>query len=145
MTKSANEVMREAIFAAVADALQALKNASKGVPNTLLREVNAIHANSSFADLPPELQAAITASVRDALSRLLKEGYSVSQGRPEPSAPPRDRGGAQDRRPPPRGAGRPARGPGKPGGLGGGRKPGGPGGPGGPGRPGSPGKPRTPR
>lgn len=144
MTKSANEVMREAIFAAVADALQALKNASKGVPNTLLREVNAIHANSSFADLPPELQAAITASVRDALSRLLKEGYSVSQGRPEPSPPPRDRGAPQDRRPP-RSAGRPPRGPGKPGAPGGGRKPSGPGSPAGPSRPGGPGKPRTPR
>ena len=136
MTKSANEVMREAIFAAVVDALQALKNASKGVPNSLLREVNAVHANSSFADLPPELQAAITASVRDALGRLLKEGYSVSQGRPEPSPPPRDRNAPQDRRPP-----RPQ---GRPGGRPGPRGPGKPAGPGGRG-PGGTGKPRTPR
>lgn len=143
MTKSANEVMREAIFAAVVDALQALKNASKGVPNTLVREVNAIHANSSFADMPPELQAAITASVRDALGRLLKEGYSVSQGRADPA--PRAHGGVADgrpQRPQSRPGGRPPpRGPGKPGGPGGGRKPGGPGG----GRPGGPGKPRGPR
>ena len=143
MDKSANEVMREAIFAAVVDALQALKNASKGMPNTMLRDINAIHANSTFSDLPPELQAAINGSVRDALNRLLKEGYSVSQGRPEPA--PRDRPGAQDRRPPrpqqrPGGPGRPlSRGPGNPGGgPGGGGRPGG-------GRPGGPGKPRGPR
>lgn len=140
MHKSANEVMREAIFAAVVDALQALKSASRGMPNTLLRDINAIHANSTFTDLPPELQAAIQGSVRDALGRLMREGYSVSQGRSEP-APPREWSGAPDRRPP-RPQQRPGgRGPGKPGGPGGGGRPGGGGG----GRPGGPGKPRGPR
>jgi hypothetical protein len=90
MTRSANEVMQEIVYAAVVDALSALKAASKGVPNTLLRDINAIHANSTFADLPPELQAAITASVRGAFTRLLKEGYSVSTGAPAPAPPRRD-------------------------------------------------------
>lgn len=86
MTRSANEVMQEIVYAAIVDALTALKAASKGVPNTLLRDINAIHANSTFADLPKELQDAIAASVRGAFTRLLKEGYSVSTGAP---APPR--------------------------------------------------------
>jgi hypothetical protein len=80
MVKSANEVMQEIIYSSVADALAALKAASGGVPNTLLRDINAIHVNSTFADLPKELQAAIAASVRAAFTRLMKEGYNVSSG-----------------------------------------------------------------
>jgi len=84
MAKSATDIMQEIIFSAVTDALEALKSSSKGVPNALLRDVNAIHANSTFADLPKELQSAIAASVRAAFNRLMREGYSVSQGQPEP-------------------------------------------------------------
>jgi hypothetical protein len=119
MTRSANEVMQEVIFAAAMDAIRAFKEASHGLPNTLLRDLNAVHANTTFADLPKEVQAAITASVRAAFTRLLKEGYSVSA---EPLPPPqrspafrrepdRERGGT--RRPPGRGprpeGGRPPR------------------------------------
>jgi hypothetical protein len=82
MGKSATDVMHEILFAAVVDAIVALKAASKGVPNTLLRDLNAVHANTTVADLPKELQATIDKSVRAAFTRLLKEGYSVS---PEPS------------------------------------------------------------
>ena len=106
MTKSATDVMQEVIVSAVLDAIDALKGASKGMPNTLLRDINAIHANAAFADLPKELQAAIGANVRAAFNRLLKEGYSVSPGRPEPTrAPTHDR--PHDRRGPPRESGRP--------------------------------------
>jgi hypothetical protein len=80
MPKSATDVMQEAMLAAVVDAIIALKDASKGVPNTLLRDLNAIHANTSFADLPPVLQSAIAASVRSGFNRFLKEGYSVAAG-----------------------------------------------------------------
>ena len=86
MTKSATDVMHEIILSAVTESLDALKSASKGMPNTLLRDINAIHPNAAFADLPRELQAAISANVRAAFNRLLKEGYSVSQGQ---AAPPR--------------------------------------------------------
>ena len=90
MPKSATDVMQEIIFSAVIDSIMGLKTASKGLPNTLLRDINAIHANTTFADLPPELQGAITASVRAAFSRLLKEGYSVAAaGAPPPRTPPR--------------------------------------------------------
>jgi hypothetical protein len=89
MKKSATEVMEEILAAAVLDAVAALKAASKGLPNTLLRDLNAIHANTTFADLPAEVQAAISASVRPAFSRLLKEGYSVSGGEPATPRPPR--------------------------------------------------------
>jgi len=85
MTKSATDVMHEIILSAVTDSLEALKSASKGMPNTLLRDINAIHPNAAFADLPWELQAAISANVRAAFNRLLKEGYSVSQGQPAPA------------------------------------------------------------
>ena len=140
MTKSATDVMQEIIFSAVLDSIAALKASSKGLPNNLLRDLNAIHANTTLADTPEELQAAISASVRAAFTRLLKEGYSVSPGKPAPSAPrhapgvPVERGGR-----PPRGGGpRGPAGPGVPrGGRPGGGRPGGGGGrgPGG-GRPG---------
>jgi len=123
--KSATDVMQEALFAAVLDAVGALKAASKGVPNNLLRDLNAIHANTTLADLPRELQAAISANVRAAFARLLKEGYSVSGGEPAAPRPPRAAGPTgghlrhQSRPPPkrdggeggrpPRKGGRPAR------------------------------------
>jgi hypothetical protein len=88
--------MHEIILSSVMDGIDALKSASKGLPNTLLRDINAIHPNAAFADLPKELQAAIAASVRGAFNRLLKEGYSVSQGQQAPARSP-----AGDR--PPRG------------------------------------------
>ncbi len=101
MPKSATEVMQDIVTAAVIDGIQAMKAASKGLPNNLLRDLGAIHANTAPADLPPELQAAIQASVRAAFTRLLKEGYSVSPGQPAPARdrPPPRRDGE---RPPPR-------------------------------------------
>src|SRR5688500_14768394 len=102
MTKSATDVMQEVIYAAVIDAISALKASSKGLPNNLLRDLNALHANTTFADLPKELQASITASVRAAFTRLLKEGYSVASGQATAlrGAPPRrdDRGGSRPSR-----------------------------------------------
>lgn len=89
MTKSATDLMQEILFASLLDAVTALKGASKGMPNALLRDLNAIGPNTGFADLPKELQASIGASVRDAFNRLLKEGYSVSPGRPAPPPPSR--------------------------------------------------------
>jgi hypothetical protein len=84
MARSATEVMHDIVFATVVDSIVALKAASNGVPNTLLRDLNAVHANTTFADLPKELQATIDKSVRAAFTRLLKEGFLVS---PEPRAP----------------------------------------------------------
>ena len=85
MNKSAMEVMQDIIFSAVVDSVDALKASSKGVPNQMLRDLNAIHANSTFADLPAEVQTALTASVRSAFKRLSKEGYALSS----PTAPVR--------------------------------------------------------
>ena len=103
MTKSATDVMQDIIFSAVIDAIQALKTASKGLPNTLLRDMNAIHANVTLADLPKDVQDAVAANVRAAFTRLLKEGYSVQPGRgtPERRAPaPAPLVGRGERRPP---------------------------------------------
>ena len=132
MTKSATDLMQEIIFSAVIDSIQALKTASKGLPNTLLRDLNAIHANVTLGDLPEEVQAAIATNVRSAFTRLLKEGYSVQPGRgtPERRAPaPAPVVGRGERRPPspprPSGGGRPGGGPGGRGGRpGAGRGPG---------------------
>jgi len=109
MTKSATDVMHDIIVSAVTDAIDALKSASKGMPNILVRDINAIHANAAFADLPPELRAAITSSVRSAFNRLLKEGYTVSEGK---AAPPRNPGSTRpsmEQRRPPRSGPRPPR------------------------------------
>jgi hypothetical protein len=115
--------MQSIIFSTVMDALQALKRASGGLPNQLLRDVQAIHPNVTFADLPRELQDQIAESTRAAFTQLLKEGYAVGprdqvrQSRPMDRVPERQRPGSGDRRGPPRGPRRngPPRG-GKPGG-----------------------------
>ncbi len=106
MTKSATEVMQAIIFAAIVDAVEALKASSKGVPNTLLRDIQTLHRNTLFDDLPQELQAAISLSVRGAFAGLLKEGYSVGpRGEHQPTRPI-DRVPERDRRPGPRPPGR---------------------------------------
>jgi hypothetical protein len=124
MPKSATELVQEILFSTVLDSIAGLKAASGGLPNQLVRDIGTIHPNTTFADLPKEVQDAIGANVRLAFTRLLKEGYSIAQGAPEParprpqpqgprpprSGPPRDRpAGAA-----PRGGG-PRRPPGKPG------------------------------
>ena len=140
MPRAASEVMQSVIFSAVLDAIAALKRASGGLPNQLLRDVQAIHPNVTFADLPKELQDQIAENTRAAFTQLLKEGYAVGPrqqmqaARPIDRVPERQR--PNDRRGPPRG---PRRGP--PSGEGPDR---GPRGPGGPSRPRKPpkGKPR---
>ena len=139
MPRAANDVMQSIIFSAILDGIAALKRASGGLPNQLLRDVQAIHPNVTFADLPKALQDAIVESTRGAFTQLLKEGYAVGprqqmqQTRPMDRVPerPRHSPGAPDRRGPPRGprGDRPGGGPGK--------------GPGGPSRPRKPkGKPK---
>jgi hypothetical protein len=146
MQRAATEVMQSIVFSAVLDAIAALKTASGGLPNQLLRDVQAIHANVTFADLPKELQDTIVASTRTAFTQLLKEGYAVGprqqmqQTRPLDRVPDRQRQG--DRRGPP-GDRRPRRAGGPP------RDPDGKGPPNGPGRgprgPGGPSRPRKPK
>jgi uncharacterized membrane protein YgcG len=136
MQKAANDVMQSVIFSAIIEAVAALKRASGGLPNQLLRDVQAIHPNIMLADLPMELQDQIAESTRSAFTSLLKEGYAVGprqqmqQSRPLDRVPERQR---TDRRGPPRGpsqghrrGGRPPKGGGN--GGGGGGKPGGGGG-----------------
>ena len=64
MQKAANDVMQSIIFSAIIDAVAALKRASGGLPNQLLRDVQAIHPNITLADLPKELQDQIAESTR---------------------------------------------------------------------------------
>jgi hypothetical protein len=134
MPRAANDVMQSIIFSAILDGIAALKRASGGLPNQLLRDVQAIHPNVTFADLPKALQDAIAESTRSAFTQLLKEGYAVGPRqqmqptRPLDRVPERHRNGPGDRRGPPRGpAGGPVRRGGRPpkGGGGGGGKPGG--------------------
>ena len=138
MARAANDVMQSIIFSAILDGIAALKRASGGLPNQLLRDVQAIHPNVTFADLPKELQDQIAENTRAAFTQLLKEGYAVGPRqqmqttRPMDRVPERQR--PTDRRGPPRG---PRRGP--PSGEGGDR----PRGPDGPSRPRKPkGKPK---
>jgi hypothetical protein len=131
MQRPANEVMQSVIFSAVIDAVAALKKASGGLPNQLLRDVQAIHPNVTFGDLPKELQDAIVETTRAAFTQLLKDGYAVGprqqmqQSRPLDRVPERDRRGPRGPAEGHRRGGRPPRGggPDKPGG--GGDRPGG--------------------
>ena len=141
--------MQSIIFSAVLDAVAALKKGSGGLPNQLLRDVQAIHPNVTLADLPKELQDQIAESTRAAFTQLLKEGYAVGPRqqmqpatRPMDRVPERERRNPGDRRTVRRNTGR--RGPPRPEGDGPPKGPRGPGGaPGGSRRPRKPkGKPR---
>src|SRR5206468_8192925 len=107
MQRAANDVMQSIIFSAIIDAVSALKRASGGLPNQLLRDVQAIHPNVTFADLPKELQDQIAETTRAAFTQFLKEGYAIGprqqmqQSRPMDRVPERQR--PADRRGPPRG------------------------------------------
>ena len=142
MQRAANDVMQSILFSAVLDGLAALKRASGGLPNQLLRDVQAIHPNVTFADLPKELQDQIAESTRAAFTQLLKEGYAVGPRQQMQQSRPIDRVPERDRRGPPRGLPQGQRRGGRPPKGGGPDKPGG--GPSGGGRPRKPpkGKPR---
>src|ERR1700746_1108111 len=109
MARAASDVMQSIIFSAVLEGLAALKRASGGLPNQLLRDVQAIHPNVTFADLPKELQDQLAESTRAAFTALLKEGYAVGPRqqmqatRPRDRVPERQRTNHADRRGPPRG------------------------------------------
>ena len=115
--KAAADVVRAILFSAVIEAIEALRAASRGLPNNMLRDLQSIHRNTAFEDLPREVQDAIAAGVRSAFNELTKEGYAVGpraaiqQSRPMDRVPERPRHGPghPDRRGPPRG---PRRGPG---------------------------------
>jgi len=118
MPKAAADVVRSVLFSAVIDAIEAMRAASKGLPNNMLRDLQSIHRNTAFEDLPKEVQDSIAQSVHSAFTQLLKEGYAVGpraavqQSRPMDRVPERPRHGpGNDRRGPPRG---PRRGPGGP-------------------------------
>jgi len=136
MQRSANEVMQSILFSAVLDGIAALKRASGGLPNQLLRDVQAIHPNVTFADLPKQLQDQLVESTRTAFTALLKEGYAVGPRQQMQQSRPMDRVPERDRRGPPRGPAQGHRGSGE-------GPDRGPRGPGGPSRPRKPkGKPR---
>jgi hypothetical protein len=125
--RAATEVMQSILLSAVIDALDAMKAASGGVPNNMLRDLQSVHRNTTFADLPKPVQDSIAQSVRAAFTQFLKEGYAVGpkgqvqQSRPMDRVPERQRTASNDRRGAPRGPGRGPRPGGRPGG-----KPGGP-------------------
>ena len=107
MPRAANDVMQSIIFSAVLDGLAALKRGSGGLPNQLLRDVQAIHPNVTFADLPKELQDRSPKRTRAAFTQLLKEGYAVGPRQQMQQSRPMDRVPERRDRPrgPPRGAG----------------------------------------
>lgn len=136
MQRAASDVMQSILLSAVIDALEAMKAASKGVPNLMLRDLQTVHRNTTFADLPKAVQDSIAQSVRAAFTQFLKEGYAVGpkqemqQSRPLDRVPERDRRVPADRRDFRKGPGRrgPSGGPGgsgRPGGKPGGGRPGG--------------------
>ena len=128
MTKAASDVMQSVLIAAVVEAIEALRASSGGLPNKLLRDLQGVHRNAAYADLPKALQDSINQSVRTAFNQLLKEGYAVGpkaemqQSRPIDRVPVQDRRGPAERRFPRSGPGRRAPGAG-PGGAGPGRGP----------------------
>ena len=99
MQRAATEVMQSIIFSAVIDALDALKAASGGVPNQMLRDVQAMHRNATFADLPKELAGCDRPERPRRLHPALEGGLcgrpapAMQQSRPMDRVPERDRRG----------------------------------------------------
>lgn len=81
MTRSATDIVQDVINAAVVDAIVALKDASQGLPNALIRDLASIHANTAFNDLPAAVQKAVAASVRNAFAQLQKDGYVIADSK----------------------------------------------------------------
>ncbi len=114
MPKAASDVMQAILIAAVTEAIEALKAGAGGLPNNLLRDVQSVHPNAAFTELPKGLQDSINLSVRNAFNLLLKEGYAVGPKgemqtqRPIDRVPERDRErrGPAERRFPRSGPGR---------------------------------------
>jgi hypothetical protein len=92
--------MQSIIFSAVLDAVAALKAASGGLPNQLLRDIQSVHPNTTFADLPKELQDAINGCTRTAFTQLLKEGYAIGPKSDQRPQAPMDRVPERERRGP---------------------------------------------
>jgi len=106
MPKSATDVIQNVINAAVVDAIVALKEASQGLPNALMRDLASIHANTAFADLPPAVRSAVATSVRDAFARLQRDGYVIAEAKsvlPSTPRPTQNRGADRFDRSPRRG------------------------------------------
>ena len=100
MVKAASDVMQSVLIAAVVEAIEALRASSGGLPNNLLRDLQGVHRNAAFADLPKALQDSINQSVRTAFNQLLKEGYAVGPKAEVQQSRPIDRVPVQDRRAP---------------------------------------------
>ena len=100
MPKAASDVMQSILIAAVVEAIEALKAGSGGLPNNLLRDVQSVHRNAGFADLPKALQDSINQSVRTSFNELLKEGYAVGPKAEMQQSRPIDRVPVQERRAP---------------------------------------------
>lgn len=81
MSRSATDVVQDIINAAVVDAIVALKGASQGLPNALMRDLGSIHANAAFDDLPTTIQKAVAASVRNAFAQFQKDGYVIAEAK----------------------------------------------------------------
>ena len=100
MPKAASDVMQAILIAAVTEAIEALKAGSGGLPNNLLRDVQSVHPNAAFTELPKKLQDSINLSVRNAFNLLLKEGYAVGPKAEMQQSRPIDRVPVQERRTP---------------------------------------------
>lgn len=81
MTKTATQVLQDAIFASVCDALDAFKK-NAGTPNELVRDLSAVHLNTAIGDLPASVQQAIQKGTQEAFQRLNKEGFTIAAKNP---------------------------------------------------------------
>lgn len=82
MNKPLAELMQNVMFSAVLETVTAMKQSVNNAPNMLLRDINSIHANSTFEDLPKPVQDAIKDSARNAMLSFRKEGYSITTSTP---------------------------------------------------------------
>lgn len=78
MEKSAKQIIKEALFNGLVEAITAMKRNSGHSPNVLLRDIASIHSNTTLNDLPDYVSKSIATSVEDTLNKLHKHGYAVT-------------------------------------------------------------------
>lgn len=74
--KSFKTVVREAMFNSLVKSVEAIK--SNNVDNGVVRDCKALHANTTFEDLPNYTKTALNQAVDNFLTKLIAEGYTIT-------------------------------------------------------------------
>lgn len=79
MKKSATQVVQDALFATLCDAVLAFRENAGGMPNALARDLASVNSNATMDTIPESVQKAIRANTHELFKRLTREGYEIGE------------------------------------------------------------------